>query len=499
MPDIINQINDVASLVSEEDLDEWMVPKLLEHYSNKINSLANKAYGISNVRQDDGPTVSQLAFKQSAKEEIRNALYTFIFKSEHWKSGRDINTYLLTTLNRLSNRIKWNNDSVKKVNALVCPACKFLNKREFLTQFGDLWKCSECSGELERAEKEIKKLKESLKDNNLLSIIESRLNLFKCFFVHSRKGYRCPDCERFIPESCNGPHGIICPYPDCIYFGDIKSLDVMMHPVALTQRNNLSLQISLNSDGSDGASIQDIFKSDSIDADVQIEFSQNFNHEFELLSSTIEKQLTFVKRNNSSATMLQKVLMYEAYQNMLKKHPEDMVSYLVHRKQNSDFPIQAKIFQEYVRLMQNALPCTIKKGKKEYEIVSLMDPNISLFEGISEFDAVVKSDLTIPNNTVETYTGGRKFKDYGPCFIGLIIDIIDNESGKSIRNEVVDYSFVKIRVSDNVLPGTSVKVKHYRIPSHYEMKSLVYLQRVRKKIVDKVYFKIHKKQRGPGV
>jgi hypothetical protein len=181
-----------------------------------------------------------------------------------------------------------------------------------------------------------------------------------------------------------------------------------------------------------------------------------------------------------------------------------MVSYLVHRKQSADFPIQAKIFQEYVRLMQNALPCTIIRGNKEYEIVSLMDPNISLFEGISVFDAAVRSDHTIPNNTVETYTGGRKFKDYGPCFIGLVIDVIDRRTkdaeseGKSIRDKVTDYSFVQIKVSDDVSPGTPVTVKHYRMASHYEMGSLVYLQRIRKRLVDSVYFRMHKKKRVSG-
>lgn len=495
MTDIIQQINDVASLISEEDLDEWIVPKLLDHYSSKINSLANRTYGVSLVRTDDGPSVAQLAFRERAKSELRNALYTFIFKSEHWKTGRDVNTYLLTSLNRLSDRVRWDLESVKKINALVCPACKFLHKREFLTPFGNFWKCGECTGEQDRAERGIKQLKSEGNTGSVLIKLEARLNLFKSFSIHSRRGYRCPDCERFIPESCNGPHGISCPYPDCMFFGEVAELEKMAHPVGLTQRNNLSLQTSIDNDNKDGASIQDMFAAEVVDPDVQMEVNENFRNEYKLLTDVINQQLSAVKRNNASGTMLQKVLMYEAYINMLNKFPEDMVSYLVHRKQNADFPIQAKIFQEYVRLMQNALPCTITRGNKEYEIVSLMDPNISLFEGISVFDAIVRSDQTIPNNTTETYTGGRKFKDYGPCFIGMVIDVVDRRNGKSIRNEVVDYSFVQIKVGENISPGTPVTVKHYRMASHYEMGSLVYLQRIRKKIVDKVYLKTYGKKR----
>jgi hypothetical protein len=35
------------------------------------------------------------------------------------------------------------------------------------------------------------------------------------------------------------------------------------------------------------------------------------------------------------------------------------------------------------------------------------------------------------------------------------------------------------------------------MPSHYEMNGMVLLQKLRRKIVDKVYFKIHKKKRLP--
>jgi hypothetical protein len=184
--------------------------------------------------------------------------------------------------------------------------------------------------------------------------------------------------------------------------------------------------------------------------------------------------------------MLQKVSMYEAYLKITEKFPEEMVSYLVHQKQTADFPLQSRIFQEYVKIIKDSLPYTIHKSKESYDVFSLTDPRISLFEGISVFDATITDNYTIPNNTVECYLGGRKFKDYGPCFIGLIIDIIDCRNQKSIKDALLNYSFVEINMNKDIAPGTPVTVKHYRILPHYEMGSLTYLQRTRKKIVSKI-------------
>src|SRR5690606_12115260 len=104
--------------------------------------------------------------------------------------------------------------------------------------------------------------------------------------------------------------------------------------------------------------------------------------------------------------IIQKLLMYEAFQEMLENFPEEMVSYLVHRKQNSDFPIQSRIFQTYARLMEEALPIDLVINGKKYSILSLTDPFLQLFTGISEFEAVVQDNYVIPNNTVERYVGG---------------------------------------------------------------------------------------------
>lgn len=491
MSDIFKQINEVASFLSKEDLNKWVVPKLMEHYFYKLNYLAVKTYGTNGVCNP----VAKKAFIENAKEEIHKAVETFIFKSEHWKTGRDLNTYLLTCLNRLSDRLVSDKDSIKKINVPICPGCKFLDRREYMVQDGQFWRCQNCTSDYERIRSEVALAKEN-DDFSLVMKLESRSNMFRAFAKHSRKGYRCGDCTRFIPESFNGENGISCPYPDCMFFGDVSKLELMAHPVGLSNRIDLSLQTKIESDSNE-KEIQDLFIAPNVNADSHIEMKQSFDIEYKVLNEVIEEQLKAVKRTNHAGTMLQKVLMYEAYNNMVKSFPEDMVSYLVHRKQASDFPIQSKIFQEYVSLMQDSLPYSIVKENSTHEVVSLLDPKISLFEGVSKFDAQVKSDGTIPNNTKETYTGGRKFKEYGPCFIGMVRDIKDKSTGQSLKDKIKEYSFVKIKMDDEVKSGTQVEVVHYRIPSHYEMGSLVYLQRIRKKIVDKVYFKMYGTKREP--
>ena len=55
-------------------------------------------------------------------------------------------------------------------------------------------------------------------------------------------------------------------------------------------------------------------------------------------------------------------------------------------------------------------------------------------------------------------------------------------------NHVASYSFNLIKCRD-LEPGTKVTVTHLRVPPHYQMGGMVYINRIRKKIVDRVKFK----------
>ncbi len=484
---IFGKLRQNAESLEEDDLDSWVVPSLMEHYDTKLNALARKAYG-------DGDGVSSVAidaFKERSKEELRSALETFFFKKEHWRYGRSLNPYLLTCFRRLSDRLYWDQSIAKRASVPTCPACKHEGRKELLVRESGMLRCQYCTKESERLADELKNMDPA--SSEFVST-QTRHKFHALFAIHSKKGYRCPDCSLFIPESIIGER-VICPYPGCVYIGGTDDLLDMSHPMGVSCRNMVSLNRSVEHGDKGQVSFQDMFEAESVDPEACMDMQTRFYKERDVLLQVIEDQITSIKRNNSSGTIVQKLLMYQAYKNMLDKYPEDMISYLAHVKQSSDFPIQARIFQEYAGLIENYLPFSIEKRGKKIDIISLTSPALALFEGISVFDAEVNYNHTIPNNTKEEYVGGRNFKNYGRCFIGKVIDITNKENGKSIKGSIKEYSFVQIKMDESVEPGTQVTVKHFRILPHYEMHSMVFLQRIRRQIVDSVYFRLHKKKR----
>lgn len=478
---IITHINTSASSLTEEDVEKWVIPQLLEHYKPKINFLAGRVYGR------DAASVARAAFTESAKITIRSALSTFLFKKEHWKGGRNINSYLLISLKRLANKIFSDQAFEKKQSVLLCPACKEFGNKVFLILEDKLLRCRTCTNEIDRLEDEFKL-------NKVNSYYTERLRIHKLFALHSRHGFRC-ECGRFIPENFIQRDNVSCPYSKCSFFGPYQDLKEMTHPAALINRTSLSLDATLDNriEGDVRTrSLSDYIESDEITVESKIAITENFKRELDILSSVIDQQIRMVQRTNSKGTYMQKLMMYEGFKRMVAKFPEEMVSYLVHEKQSSDFPIQSRIFQEYLICIENALPFTIEKHGEINDVISINDPNLDIFDGKSVFNSFIKENGVIPNNTIETYTGLRKFKEYGPCFLGKLLNIVDNK-GKSYIKFVKNYSFVDIHLelNENVIPGTEVVVTHYRIPSHYEMKSMVYLQRIRDHLVEKIKVRLN--------
>lgn len=484
-----------ASSLKEEDLDSWILPQTAEYYQSRIDSHGARVYGPQSFND-----VARKSFRASSQGVLRNALMTFLFRAEHWKNGRNIDRYLRTCLKRHADHTYWDQTSAKKATLLVCPACREYGAKVFLIAEAKLWRCPNCTSEIDRLEDEVKKAKRPDDINGY----KARLGVHKMFALHTRRGFRCPNdkCSRFIPESVNGQFGISCPYSDCDFFGSTEALAKMSHPSALTHRATVSLDAPLMS--RDGTSdrcrkIGDFLAHENVSADEKICLNQRFKREYDTLMDVINSQIALVKRMNARGTYKQKLLMYEAFRKMCEQHPEEMVSYLVHLRQSADFPIQARIFQMYVTLTENALPFTLERYGEEVDILSISDPNLGIFkDGISTFDGDVNAKGVISNNTIETYTGNRQFKLHGACFIGKIVDVIDRKTKKSLLNHVKSFSFVQIDMDEKIEPGTHVTVTHFRIPPHYEMWSLVFLQRIRRNIVDKVYFRLNGRKRIVG-
>ncbi len=466
---IIDFINLNGENIEESQLDN-LTDKLIQHYKSKIQYLTYNTYGSVNNE------TMLAAFQELSKIEIKKALHTFLIKNQYWKTKRDINPYILTTLSRLSDKAKLDVDNIKKINIPICPGCKYFGNREFLISENSNFICKSCSSELDRLKCS------TVVDNHILN----KKQIYSTFSIHSKKGFKCDDCERFIPKSYCSEKIVPCPYNDCAFFGEIKT--EMSHPSASSIRNDLSMDTNYN----DGYNcLQNKLSGNNFDVDTHLSVKEQVQIEYDLLLQTIETQMKRAENSDFKATSIQKTLMYKAYRNILIKFPVETISYLVHLKNVENFNIQSTIFQEYVKLIKTALPFTIIKNKKEYDIVSLLSEDLGLFEGVSKFEAVVENGNIINNNTEEKYISDNK--DYGPCFIGSIIDIIDKNTKNSIKNNIEEYTFHKIKMDKNISVSTKVEVTHYRINSHYQMGHLVFLRRIRTKIIDSLHIKLYGK------
>lgn len=209
------------------------------------------------------------------------------------------------------------------------------------------------------------------------------------------------------------------------------------------------------------------------------------------LKEIIKDQQNMLSYNSLNFTIKLKQIAYQSILNILERDSEKMISYLLHNSRTGGF--QHKLFQEYISILEKSLPFTCKKYDKIYSITSLLDSNLNIFDGISHFEEFVSSKLEVSNSTKEFYIGGRKATYTNPFYIGKLLDIFSLENGKSLIDNVEEYSFFKIKLK-NVIPGTRVKVSHLRIPPHYQMGAMNYINKARQNIVS-IIRKLNEKTR----
>jgi len=476
------ECNEKGELVPQDA--DWILPQLMDHFSARIHTLSTYVYG-----SEQG--VALAAFKEWSVETLKRGVETFLFKNQHWRTGRSIGPYLSMCLTKLADTLKSDIDFVKKVSIPICPACKTLGEREFLVYEGKLLRCPTCTKEHLRLD-EIR---------NRTSREEYEYRIRKVFSLHSRKGRRCPACDRFIPESfinTSQNSRVSCPYDNCAWFGIESELELMTHP--LGQSSGLTISINTPAKGFWGASshgtrdhraeMQDLFDACEINPDVKMEQTEEYLRELEVAKKVLSTQKSRLLRQ-PMPKVIKKYLMYEAFQVLLEQDPAGMIAYLIRGKSLGERPIQSLIFQKYVQLLENKLPFVAEGDDDEDEVYSLLDPNLNLFLGMSEYQAHVRESGFVANNTHEIFVGS---KCNGPCFIGLLCDITDEE-GNSLLSEVEYYTFSSIKMKRTVPQNTLVTVVHFRIPPHYEMYSLVNLQRVRRKVVDSIYKRLYGESR----
>lgn len=397
-------------------------------------------------------------------DELKTGCVTFLNKEYPIE---EINAYLFYIANDFFK--KRAAQQVKKSTNYLCPGCLFLGKETTILHLNKIFKCDECDNELKK------------------STDPKNVAFFRTFFKHNKNGYHCQDCDRFIPHPLDNSPIVSCPYFDCCFVGSWSSLKRMHHPNSQSNAEMLTLDSATDSN----TSFKNLIPSDSDNAQVQLEAKEDLDQKILLLREVIDSQLNSVPYSSSDFTVKHKCLIYQSFDNLLKEYPVEMVDYLLNQSRSGGF--QHKVFQEYIRLLEEAIPYSFKKGNKVYKIESLLDPNLGLFDGISVFNSIITDKLTIKNGTKEFYIGGRKAKITKPYYIGKILNIIDEKTREPLLNQIVEYSFSLIKMKE-VKPGTKVIVTHLRVPPHYQMGGMVHINRIRKKIVDRAHLLLEKEE-----
>lgn len=427
---------------------DTLVEKFLIEHNQGINTIHRITF-----HTDD--QLSLKALKEELIDELRTGVVTFWNKYENLE---EINPYLFYIVNAFCK--KKAAPYIKRKTEYLCPGCLFLGK-ENLISLSNVLSCDECF--------------ESLKISN----DPKNIQLFRCFAKHNKSGYRCQDCSRFIPHPLIESDEVSCPYFDCAFVGPHSNLKKMNHPTSQSNPEKLILDSSKENK----ISIKDLLVSNELDAHSKMEIEEELREKSKAIHDVIESQKNGVPYSSSGFTSKHKFLCYQAFDNLLQKYPEEMVAYLANNSRSGGF--QAKTFQEYIRLLEEALPFTYNKGKKVFLINSLLDDKLKLFDGISVFEEIVNDKLVIKNGTTEFYIGGRKGSIAKPYYIGKLLNIVDKNTKLPLMDKVVEYSFLRIKMRD-VNPATSIIVTHLRVAPHYQMGGMVYVNRVRKKIKERL-------------
>jgi hypothetical protein len=425
---------------------DGIIEAFVQDYHNSISNLHKHYFHSSDI-------LSLQAIIEELKDELRTGCVSFFNKNYPIE---ELNSYLFYIVNAFcKKRVA---SEIKKATEYLCPGCLFLGKESVAQYINYTFKCETCTAELRE------------------TTDPKRVLFYRTFFRHNKQGYRCQDCDRFLPHPLDESPIVSCPYFDCCFVGSWAELKRMHHP---------STQINKEKSILDGnSSLHEKIADGTPDALVRLEVEEDIQEKMQLLHEIIDFQRNSVPYSSSDFTVKHKILVYNAFENLLQKYPVDMVSYLM-RDGSGYSGFQAKVFQEYIRLLEETIPFSYKKGKEVHKVESLLDDSLTLFDGISNFEGMVNEKGIIKNETKEFYIGGRKGAVAKPYYIGKLLNVVDALTKEVLIGKVTDYTFSLIRTRD-IVPGTSVIVTHLRAPPHYQMGGMAYVNRIRKKIVERV-------------
>jgi hypothetical protein len=435
-------------------------PDNLLEVDNLIDSFLKKhEQGIATLHRIYFHNSDQLSIRALVAElmdELRTGCVTFLNKDS---SMEELDAYLFYIVNDFAKKKAASH--AKRKTEYLCPGCLVSGKENLIFIINKFFRCEDCEAELRSATD------------------PKRVAFYRTFYKHNKNGYRCSDCERFIPHPIDDSPVVSCPYFDCVFVGAWSSLRRMHHP---NSQSNVEM-LTLDADQG-GQCWKNVIPDYAMDPQNQLLEQEQLDNNVKLLKEVIDSQSTSIHYSSSEFTVKHKCLVYEAFKKLLKKYPEGMVEYLLYGSRSGGF--QHKAFQEYINLLEASIPFSFNKGKKPYKVESLLDPNLNLFDGISVFEGMVSDKLEIKNGTKEFYVGGRKAAYTQPYFMGKILSITEKTSKAPLTDHIEEYSFIKIKMRD-IDPGTEVIVTHLRVPPHYQMGGMVHVNRIRKKIVDRAH------------
>jgi len=388
------------------------------------------------------------------KNDLRTGCVTFINKGSPIE---ELEPYLFYIVNAYCRKLSSSNN--KKKSEYICPGCLFLGMAT-LVNLDKTFQCDECHSQLKDATD------------------PKQVFFYKTFAVHNKRGYRCGDCNRFIPHPLDNSSTVSCPYFDCTFVGEYKDLRHMHHTTSQTNPEKLVLDVT-----QDGHRyFKDSIVDSGISALIALEMKEDLQRRVDIIKDVIDSQISHVAYTGSDFTIKHKQLVYQSFSNLLQRQPEEMVGYLLDGTRSGGF--QHKVFQEYIKLLEESLPFFIKKGNKRYRIDNLLSEYLCIFSGISTFSGIIGNNLAVKNGTIEYYIGGRKASYTKPYYIGKLLNVLHAETKESLLHLVKEYSFSRIKFQD-IQPSTPVTITHLRVPPHYQMGGMVYVNRARKKIVER--------------
>lgn len=326
----------------------------------------------------------------------------------------------------------------RSVLAPICPGCLSLRKITPVEVHKKVYKCKSCESAL----------------NEKTGGVE--LNLRKTFSFYYNAGVCCPGCNNFVPYQMSMADKLCCPYKNCLTLFDRKVAKKSKHP---ERKLTTSINVFDYDEVCGKKSKEELFR----------------NHQELKIREFIASEINRLSYGNFTSIFRSK--MAEAFLAMLDNNKEAMLCYLLDKSRSEK--IQHKIFQQYVSIIERSFPLISRKNRKRIVMDSLLDENMGLFQGISEFCACVDG-FEIKNQTKETYCVKSQ---RAPFYIGKLLDVIDADNGNSILSEVDSYTFFKVKIKQGC-NSKNVIVKHLNIYPHYQMGHMVYLNNLRKSICD---------------